>query len=394
MPHVPFLTIVAASTALDAIMAALALFVPIALSTDAPPATISLRRMFRTALATLAFFVVKGAFLATFGLPAFGWIHLIYIDLVILVPAIGTLLLIAARFRVGGLPAFRLTAPARVAAIGSLIMVPIGIDATWVEPFRLQLETAQVPVNPKRSGKDVIRIGVLTDLQTNWVTDYERSAVDRLMAEKPDVILLPGDVFQGSTEEFQATKFQLRQLLGRLSAPGGVYLVLGDTDGTGGHLLSEILPHTNVRLILNDVVRVAIGDRRMTIGGVELRYAGRPAQEVVEKLEGDEGDDDIRMLLAHRPDVALGLQSGSRIDLVVAGHTHGGQVVIPGFGPPMTLSSVPRNVAAGGLHEINGNPIYVSRGVGWERGHAPRIRFFCRPEISLLEVGLSDPSHD
>jgi predicted MPP superfamily phosphohydrolase len=44
-------------------------------------------------------------------------------------------------------------------------------------------------------------------------------------------------------------------------------------------------------------------------------------------------------------------------------------------------------VAAGGLHAIDGNPIYVSRGVGCERGQAPRIRFFCPPEISLLTLG-------
>jgi hypothetical protein len=90
-----------------------------------------------------------------------------------------------------------------------------------------------------------------------------------------------------------------------------------------------------------------------------------------------------------RPDVALGLRPGSRIDLVVAGHTHGGQVVLPGFGPPMTLSHVPRAVAAGGLHDLGGNAIYVSRGVGCERGQAPRIRFLCPPEVSLLEVGAS-----
>ena len=76
----------------------------------------------------------------------------------------------------------------------------------------------------------------------------------------------------------------------------------------------------------------------------------------------------------------------SRIDLVVSGHTHGGQIVVPFFGPIMTLSHVPRSVAAGGLHQIDGNYIYVSRGVGCERMQAPRIRFLCPPEISLLTL--------
>lgn len=88
-----------------------------------------------------------------------------------------------------------------------------------------------------------------------------------------------------------------------------------------------------------------------------------------------------------RPDAIYDLKPSSRIDLVVAGHTHGGQVVVPGFGPLITLSHVPRHIAAGGLHEMDGNRIYVSRGAGSEQGQAPRLRLFCPPEVSILEVG-------
>jgi len=72
------------------------------------------------------------------------------------------------------------------------------------------------------------------------------------------------------------------------------------------------------------------------------------------------------------------------VDLLIAGHTHGGQVVVPGFGPPLTLTSVPREVAAGGLRELDGRRLYVSRGVGMERGWAPPLRLFCAPEVTLL----------
>jgi predicted MPP superfamily phosphohydrolase len=75
-----------------------------------------------------------------------------------------------------------------------------------------------------------------------------------------------------------------------------------------------------------------------------------------------------------------------RIDLALAGHTHGGQVVVPFFGPLLTLSDVPRHVAAGGVHELGPVRVHVSRGVGMERGSAPQIRFFCPPEICLLTL--------
>ena len=103
--------------------------------------------------------------------------------------------------------------------------------------------------------------------------------------------------------------------------------------------------------------------------------------------DADPQDDDVRILISHMPDPILELKPNTRIDLLIAGHTHGGQVQLPFFGPPITLSRIPRRAAAGGLHELNGRCVYVSRGVGCERGQAPRLRFLCPPEISILDVG-------
>ena len=258
-PNVPFLLIVAGSTLIDMAVAGVTLFLT--------PGPIGARRVARAALTTGAVFLVKLVILAVLGVARFGQIHLLYADLVILLPAAGAALL----FR------RRLTVPVRVVALASLGMVPVGVYATWVEPFRLRLETARAGVSTLRDGNGVVRIGVLSDLQTDGVTDYERGAVDRLMAEKPDVILLPGDVFQGTQDQFETAMPGLWELLNRLSAPGGVYLVLGDTDGTGAHL-QGVLGNTEVRILVNEAVRVqggrpSVDDRR---SGAEVRHRGGP----------------------------------------------------------------------------------------------------------------------
>ena len=95
------------------------------------------------------------------------------------------------------------------------------------------------------------------------------------------------------------------------------------------------------------------------------------------------GGDKYHIVLGHSPNFSLGEIDG---DLLLAGHTHGGQVQVPGIGPLLTLSVVPRSWASG-LTEIEpGKYLLVSRGIGMERDYAPRMRFFCRPELIVLRL--------
>ena len=89
--------------------------------------------------------------------------------------------------------------------------------------------------------------------------------------------------------------------------------------------------------------------------------------------------------MAHHPDEMYTFTGDDEVDLFVAGHTHGGQIAIPFFGPLVTMSTVPRSVAAGGLHDVDGLNVYVSTGVGRERGYAPQVRFGVRPSIGVLD---------
>lgn len=352
---------------------------------DAPPprmsasSLISAWRMIGAAIVAAAVFLATLPLLAKAGLNFFGIIRLIYLDLVIATPMLSLVLLVLHATRVR-----RLTAPACVVAALGCLAAPVGVYATFVEPLRLQERTVSVPVAKARAAGAPVRIGVLADIQTAHVTDYERDAVERLMRSRPDVIVLPGDLFQGSDAEFEREFAALRELLGRMSAPGGAYAVIGNVDRRDR--LDRLLPGTPVRLLDNEIARITVRDRAVTIGGVGMTLSHHAAKRTIGELQDAPGDD-LRILVAHLPDAALALPRPSRIDLVIAGHTHGGQVCLPWFGPLMTLSQVPREVAAGGLHDLGGVPMFVSRGVGCERGQAPRVRLLCAPEIAVLVVG-------
>jgi predicted MPP superfamily phosphohydrolase len=198
------------------------------------------------------------------------------------------------------------------------------------------------------------------------------------------LILLPGDLAQIGVHEVQETAPQFCALLAPLHAPLGAYFVLGNVDRAES--AKQLLAGTDVQLLVDRTVELHHGDRTITLGGIELLFPSLAARATIRELEERPGERDVRILLAHYPDVIDVLNAPSRIDLVVAGHTHGGQVVLPFVGAPITLSAVSNEIARGGYHEVDGKRIYVSRGVGCERGWAPRVRFNCPPEVSCLTL--------
>jgi hypothetical protein len=146
----------------------------------------------------------------------FGALHLAYLALVVALPMLG--LAVLARMLIDRALARRVALP--VAAV-LLLPAAVGGYATHVEPYRLRIDRATVALDPERAGAAPIRIGVLADLQTADVRGYEHRAVDRLVAERPDLILVAGDLFQGAEASFAAHEDELRVLLGRLRAPHG-----------------------------------------------------------------------------------------------------------------------------------------------------------------------------
>lgn len=341
------------------------------------------------------------------GVDGFTLIHVAYVVGTVGVPLAGGIVLVGARPRPWGVTAV---------CVVALAAVPVGVYATYVEPFWLRAETVSLVVDglDGADGADApdgvdgpIRIGVLADLQTTAVGDYERDAVERLLGFEPDIVLLPGDLYQFDAGLFdeRAPGFTelIRRIVGEVPL---VYLVSGNTDTVAG--LRRITEGTGARVLDNEIDTFELRGVSVIVGGTTLFGDDAAARRMARKLagvgQGPAGDgvgvDDgeagggqespgVRILVGHKPD-AIELVRETPVDLAIAGHTHGGQVSLPWFGPPLTLTGVPRHVAAGGLHELYGTPIYVSTGVGRERGNAPQLRLGVRPSIGIIELVAGD----
>ncbi len=318
------------------------------------------------------------------GPDGFTLIHVAYVVGTVGVPLTGGIVLMGARSRPWAVT---------TVCVLALAAAPVGLYATYVEPFWLKTDTVSLVVEGIR---EPIRIGVLADLQTTAVGEYERDAVEQLLGFEPDIVLLPGDLYQFDADLFDARAPQFTELIGRIvSDVPLVYLVSGNTDTVAG--LRRITEGTGAKVLDNKIDTFEFKGTSVRVGGTTLFGDEEAAQQMAKQLAGGGqglADADVRILIGHKPD-AIELVRETPVDLAVAGHTHGGQVALPLFGPPLTLTNVPRHVAAGGLHTLNGTPIYVSTGVGRERGNAPQFRLGVRPSIGIIDlIGNGNPNNE
>ena len=261
-------------------------------------------------------------------------------------------------------------------ALGILVLVTllVTVDSFLIEPHWLKVTRLEI-TSPKL--EESLTIAVLADIQTDTPGDYEKRVLEITKESSPDLILLAGDYIQEyDLEEYQRESKVLNQILreGDLSAEMGIFAVRGNVERNGWQ---DIFLGLDVRFF-EDTETIDLGP--ITLTGVGWLDSANPSLQI-------EGGEKFHIVLGHSPNFSLG---DIEADLLLAGHTHGGQFQLPGIGPLLTISVVPRSWASG-LTEIEpGKYLLVSRGIGLERGYAPRMRFLCRPELIILELKPED----
>jgi predicted MPP superfamily phosphohydrolase len=171
----------------------------------------------------------------------------------------------------------------------------------------------------------------------------------------------------------------LTRSLNTLRASEAVVGVLGNHDHRqGAARVSAAVRAAGVTLLINQHLALTRDDATLYIAGVDDIWVNR--QDLARTLDGIPPESAV-VLLAHEPDYADEVAATHRVGLQLSGHTHGGQVRIPGWGAPV-LPWLGQKYDAG-LFDKDGMAIYVNRGVGMI---PPYIRFNCRPEITLLTL--------
>jgi predicted MPP superfamily phosphohydrolase len=254
--------------------------------------------------------------------------------------------------------------------------------AYWYEPHNLQIDTYRLS-SPKLHGLTrPIRIVQFTDLQPTRIGPEEERIMAAVLALEPDIFLLTGDYTSLEPPEFARNLAELQAYYGRLTAPFGSYAVDGNMEPPDWERLfagSGITPLSNrsVDIPVNGVMIRIFGLNLSSVKAKIFKHRELPLPE--------SDPTKYTILLSHIPDAVRYLRPEHGIDLVLAGHTHGGQVRLPWFGPLVTFSYLERQYAAG-LHDYHGTNLLVSRGLGLERGEAPQIRINCSPEIVVIEL--------
>ena len=250
--------------------------------------------------------------------------------------------------------------------------------AFLVEPRWLQVTRTRISIRGLPAPLEGLRIALLTDLHAGGGASLKVAArACRLaMRERPHLIALTGDLAHDDAPDFR----RVMRALDCLDAPLGVYAVPGNHDYTVGiGKWRSAVRERPIRDLTNDAVTLVVDGARLCVAGVDDRSCGDPSLGALPPPDTR----DVTILLAHDPDQAeRSRRAYDDVDLVLSGHTHGGQVRLPLVGALVNPADRD-DLYEEGLRRRPWTQVYVSRGVGTV--HLP-VRFLCRPEVAILEL--------
>lgn len=238
------------------------------------------------------------------------------------------------------------------------------------ERHQLEVTRATIAVDELPTALAGLRIGLLTDVhRSRWVSHEDVArAVTLLMAERPDLIVLGGDYVTWGDRNFIEPS---ADALAPLNAPYGVYGILGNHDDD--HTMPAALARRGFVMLKDARTRVVIRNEPVDLIGIRF-WTRRPN----DLLSVARGALPMSILLAHDPRRLIDAEA-LHVPVVLSGHTHGGQVVLPVIGAPAAT----KFPVVSGIGHRGRTTMFVSRGVGTV--YVP-VRINCAPEVAVLTL--------
>jgi predicted MPP superfamily phosphohydrolase len=264
----------------------------------------------------------------------------------------------------------RRTALKTLVATGVGTLTGIGSYGYLYGRHELEVTRASIAVDALPPPLAGLRIGLLTDIhRSRWVSDADVAhAVALLMREQPDLIVLGGDYVTWGNRQYVEPA---AEALAPLTAPLGVFGILGNHDDD--HAMPAALTRRGVQMLKDARTRLVIRNEPVDLIGI--RFWTRRPTDIAAVARGALP---MSILLAHDPR-RLPDADALQIPIVLSGHTHGGQVVLPGIGA-IAATKFP---VVSGLGRRGATTMFVSRGLGTV--YVP-VRINCPPEVAVLTL--------
>lgn len=252
------------------------------------------------------------------------------------------------------------------------------IYATKIEPYRLKIDS----VSFQTVFSESLKVVQISDIQIskNYTTDHLKKVVVEMNEQDPDIVLFTGDLYE-IYAEYHDDK-ALIDTLSAIEARYGKFAVWGNRDYGGGAAgqYETILQQSGFQLLQNEAVSIMLNNgEKLFLAGLDDALLGTPDIATITE-EFQTAEYLFSILMTHEPDTA-DLYSDMGFNLIVSGHSHGGQVNVP-FLPKMTTSMAEKYV--NGLYQLNGHTsLYVNSGIGTSRYP---VRFGVVPEITVFSL--------
>lgn len=274
---------------------------------------------------------------------------------------------------------------AKLFGVMIVIAILIGLYSVYVEPHLLRVKQYDIKLEQVMGDKITVVQFSDTHIGDFFTTEDLEKVVDKINEQKADLVFFTGDLMDNAAE-YEGSINEIAAILSKIKATSGKYAVFGNRDYGGGaeRFYEDLMELAGFEVLVNTSTTLTIKGTTISLFGADDALIGYyDAKKTMQGINQDH----LNVLLFHEPDLISDFINYP-IDLSLAGHSHGGQVYIPFYGPLLTTTLADKYVR--GLYDLKNDRealLYVNTGIGNTK--LP-FRLFNVPQLSVFKLEKAD----